>query len=125
MTGHTAFDRASTVLGLAAVLSALFFFIQSGDLSLVRIASGAAVAVVLAMGALAVLGGWLRRPVLSVAAGVGFLLAAAVQLLQAGRDTNRFEGNGSTFSLWLGFGVGLLAIGLTALRTRPPEERGG
>jgi hypothetical protein len=112
--------RASVALGLAAMAGAGFYFVQRGDLSLVRIGNLAAVAVLLGFGVLAVLGGWLRRRLLTVAAGAGFAVAAVVQLVQLGRDTNWFGGTGSTFSFWLGLAVGLLAVGLAPQTTDPP-----
>ena len=55
---------------------------------------------------------------LMLAAGAGFLLAATVQLaLLAGGSSGFVGGNASTFSLWLGLGVGLIAIGVV----RGPE----
>jgi hypothetical protein len=118
--------RASLALGLAAIVGAGFYFGQRGDLSLVRIGNLAAVAVVLGFGALAVLGGWLGRRVLTVAAGAGFAVAAVVQLVQLGRDTNWFGGTGSTLSFWLGLAVGLLAVGLAPQTTDPdaPAQAG-
>jgi hypothetical protein len=123
MNGPSGPDRASVVLGAAAIVSAGFFFIQRGDLSLVRVENAAAVAVALGLGALAVLGGWLGRRSLTVAAGAGFAVATAIQLVQLGRDTNWFGGTGSTFSFWLGLAVGLLAVGLTPRTTGPQPRR--
>ena len=122
VSGSSGPDRASLVLGVAAIVSAGFFFIQRGDLSLVRVENAAAVAAALGFGALAVLGGWLARRWLTIAAGAGFAVATAIQLLQLGRDTNWFGGTGSTFSFWLGLAVGLLAVGLTP-RTAGPRAR--
>jgi hypothetical protein len=46
----------------------------------------------------------------------GFLVAGAVQLvLLAGGSSGFLGGNASTFSLWLGLGVGLIAVGLAAV----------
>ena len=51
-----------------------------------------------------------------LAAGVGFLIAAVVQLvLLEGGSSGFLGGNASTFSLWLALGVGLIAVGLAAV----------
>jgi len=74
--------------------------------------------VALVLGLLAVVAGCLDERTLMLAAGAGFLLAAAVQLaLLAGGSSGFVGGNASTFSLWLGLGVGLIAIGVV----RGPE----
>jgi hypothetical protein len=78
----------------------------------VRIAVGLLWLRALVLGLLAVLGGWLNERILMLAAGTGFLLAAAVQLvLLAGGNGGFLGGNASTFSLWLGLGVGLITLG--------------
>ena len=57
-----------------------------------------------------------------LAAGTGFLLAAAVQLsLLAGASGGLLGGNASTSSLWLGLGVGLIAIGMVPRPETAPE----
>jgi hypothetical protein len=64
----------------------------------------------------------LEERALMLAAGVAFLLAAAFQLtLLAGGSSGFLGGNASTFSLWLGLGVGLIAIGMVP-GPEVPEE---
>jgi hypothetical protein len=106
--------RAAMVLGVVSIVSAVFVFVH-GTFQLVQLgAIGLVVAVVL--GLLAVAAGWLNEPTLMLSAGCGFLLAAAVQLvILAGGSSGFLGGNPSTFSLWLGLGVGLIAVGLAAV----------
>jgi hypothetical protein len=116
MKSLDALDRAALVLGLVSIVSGVFVFVD-GTFQLVQIrAVGLVVALVL--GLLAVVAGCLDERTLMLAAGAGFLLAAAVQLaLLAGGSSGFVGGNASTFSLWLGLGVGLIAIGVV----RGPE----
>ncbi|MEO8222722.1 MAG: hypothetical protein ABI563_18285 [Specibacter sp.] len=112
MTGRR-FDRAPVVLGVAALLSTLFALSTGGpapvDLIHVR---GAGLIVILVLGVLTVLGGMLRRRVLVIVAGAGFVLAATIQLLQTGQPVNWLGGDGSTLALMGGLGIGLLAVSL-------------
>ena len=64
------------------------------------------------LGLLAFVAGWLEERALVLAAGIGFLLAAAVQLGLLAGAAAAFSAVTSTFSLWLGLGVGLIAIGM-------------
>jgi hypothetical protein len=111
MNSPKALDRAAMLLGGVSIASTAFVFAR-GDLQLVHIrAAGLVVALVL--GLLAVVAGWLGEPALILATGAGYLLAAAVQLgMLAGGGAGLLGGNASTFSLWLGLGVGLVAIGM-------------
>ncbi len=108
-------DRAALVLGGAALLSSLFAISTGGpepvDFIHVR---GAALGVLLVLGAIAALGGILHRRVLVIVAGAGLAIAAVIQLLQVGRATNWLGGDGSTLALMGGIGLGLLAVGLTS-----------
>jgi hypothetical protein len=80
--------------------------------------------VALVLGLLAVVAGWLDERTLMLAAGAGFLIAAAVQLvLLAGGGSGFLGGNASTFSLWLGLGVGLVVVGLAAVPEATEESR--
>ena len=108
---YAALDRAAMVLGGVSIASSVFVFLDGGDFQLVQIrAAGLVVALVL--GVLAVVAGWFQEAALMLAAGAGFLLAAAVQLvLLAGGSGGFLGGNASAFSLWLGLGVGLIVIG--------------
>jgi hypothetical protein len=107
---YQALDRAAMVLGLVSIISAAFLFVH-GTFQLVQIgAVGLVVAIVL--GLLAIAAGLLAERTLMIAGGVGFLLAGATQLaLLAGGSSGFLGGNASTFSLWLGLGAGLIAIG--------------
>jgi len=111
MKTRDAFDRAALVLGLVSIVSAVFVFIH-GNFQLVQIrAAGLVVALVL--GLLAVVASLLEERALVLAAGAAFLLAAAVQLSMLAHGSSGFlGGNASTFSLWLGLGVGLIAVGM-------------
>jgi hypothetical protein len=97
-------------LGVVSVASALFVFVR-GDFDFVRMRSGATVVAVV-VGLLAVVAGWLGSRLLTIAAGAVFLLAAAVLLVLLGLNGNGglLDGSGSTVSLWLGLGVGLVAL---------------
>lgn len=120
MKPHDALDRAALVLGVVSIASALFVF-ASGELEVVRV-QVAGVVVALVLGLLAIAAGWLESRTLIFAAGVGFLVAAGVQLGLLARGSGGFlGGNASTFSLWLGFGFGLIAIGMVP-RPEPAEE---
>jgi hypothetical protein len=78
--------------------------------------------VALVLGLLAVVAGLLEERALTLATGLAFLLAAVVQLaLLVGRGSGLLGGNASTFSLWLGLGVGLVAIGMVP-RPETTEE---
>jgi hypothetical protein len=120
MKKRDALDRAALVLGAVSIVSALFVFVH-GNFQLVQIrAAGLVVALVL--GLLAVAAGLLEERALTLATGAAFLLAAAVQLgLLANGSSGVLGGNASTFSLWLGLGVGLVAIGLVP-RPEATEE---
>jgi hypothetical protein len=114
MRSADGFDRAALAMGLASLASLAFVFIQ-GDLGLVKLGGGAIV-VAAVLGLLACVAGWFGRRMLALAAGVGFLVAAAVLLVLLGVRGNGgvLDGSGSTFSLWLGLGVGLVIVGRTA-----------
>jgi hypothetical protein len=120
MKPHDALDRSALVLGVVSIASALFVF-ASGELEVVRV-QVAGVVVALVLGLLAIAAGWLESRTLIFAAGVGFLVAAGVQLGLLARGSGGFlGGNASTFSLWLGLGFGLIAIGMVP-RPEPAEE---
>lgn len=108
---YRAFDRAAIVLGAVSIMSAAFVFVH-GTFQLVQIGTVGLV-VALVLGLLAIAAGLLAERTLMIAAGVGFLLAATVELVLLGGGGSGFlGGNASTFSLWLGLGAGLIAIGL-------------
>jgi hypothetical protein len=104
-------DRAAIVLGAVSIMSAGFIFVH-GTFQLVQIgAIGLVVGSVL--GLLAIAAGLLAERMLMLAAGAGFLVAAAVQLVMlSGGSSGFLGGNASTFSLWLALGMGLIALGM-------------
>ena len=109
------------VLGAVSLISAAFVFVH-GTFQIVQI-GGPGLVVALVLGSLAVVAGWFNERTLMLAAGGGFLLAAGVQLgLLAGGSSGLLGGNASTFSLWLGLGVGLIAIGMGVPRPETAEE---
>lgn len=69
---------------------------------------GAVISIVLA--ALALVGVKSGAKTLVAGAGGGFLLAAVVQLIQAGASTNLLGGRPSTFSFFLAVGAGLVVL---------------
>ena len=107
-------NRAAFVLGLGAAASGVFALADPIQYRLVRL-HGLGLVVLLALAVLALAGARLGRRALVAASGAGFLLAALVQLIQLGGGTNWLRGDGSTFSLFLGFGIGLLVVGLTPI----------
>jgi hypothetical protein len=121
MRTHDTLDRAALVLGLVSILSAVFVFVH-GTFQLVQI-GGAGLVVAVVLGLLAVVAGWLDERTLMLAAGAGFLIAAAIQLVLLGGGSSGFlGGNASTFSLWLGLGVGLIAVGVAAVPEATEES---
>ena len=124
MSSPKTLDRAAMLLGGVSIISAALVFVH-GDLQLVQIRA-AGLVVALVMGLLAVVAGWLGEPMLILSAGVGFLLAAAIQLgMLADGGAGLMGGNASTFSLWLGLGVGLIAIGMVPRPEMAEESQNG
>lgn len=108
-------QRAAFILGLASIASVVFVSI-GGRYEFVRM-QGGGVIVAVAGGLLAVTAAWSGRRLgrgLTVLAGAVFLLAAVVLLVLLGvtGDGGFLAGNGSTVSLWLGLGAGLVALGV-------------
>jgi hypothetical protein len=104
-------DRAALILGVGALACSVFALFDAVQYRFVRLA-GPGLVVLVVLAALAIAGAQLGRRVLVAVAGAGFLAAAVLQLVQLGGDPNWLRGDGSTFSLFLGVGVGLLVLGL-------------
>jgi hypothetical protein len=114
MRTRDSLDRAALALGVVSIVSAVFVFVH-GTFQLVQIGA-AGLVVALVLGLLAIVAGWLDERIL--------MLAAAVQLVQlAGGSSGFLGGNASTFSLWLGLGVGLTAVGVAAVPEATEESR--
>jgi hypothetical protein len=106
MRRPNAWKRAAPVLKTVFVVTAVLVFTHA----VIQIrAAGLVVALVL--GLLVVVALSLENRILMAVAGVGFLLAAGAHLLLPTVDNGGFfSGNGSTFSLWLAWGIGLIGL---------------
>jgi hypothetical protein len=104
--------RAALVLGAGAVAAGVFALFDAVQYRLVRLA-GPGLVVLLLLGALAIGASRLADRRAIAGAGAGFVVAAVLQFAQLGRASNWLEGDGSTVSLFLGLGTGLLVLGLT------------
>lgn len=119
MMRSDALGRAALALGAAGVASPVFALSTSSNNNFVPV-QNLGLVVFPALGMVAILGVALAQRLFVVLAGAGFALAAFVQLLQFGRSTNWLDGNGSTFSLLMALGIGLLMVGLTP--SSPPSD---
>jgi hypothetical protein len=112
----TGLDRAAVALGLASLASLAVaqlrerFAILPLDSWSVWIAVG--------LGLAAIVAGLTRRRTVATATGAAFLMAAIVQVALWAAGDNWLGGNGSTASVWLGLGTGLVLVG-TADRIWP------
>lgn len=106
--------RAALALGVAGVISPVFALSTSSNNNFVLV-QNAGLVVLPVLGVVAVLGVAMARRLLVILAGAGFAGAALLQLIQFGRATNWLDGDGSTFSLLMALGIGLLTVGLTSL----------
>lgn len=113
--------RAAAVLGIAGLLSTLFVFTRGLpeylDLIDLRVPGAVALGV---LGALALVGGVRRSVAIVLAAGLGFLAVAVVQLVGLALTANILGGDASTTALAGGLGIGLLCTAY-ADRNTPPE----
>ncbi|MEO6712306.1 MAG: hypothetical protein ABIM89_02625 [Mycobacteriales bacterium] len=105
-------DRAAVGLGAAGVIAVIMVLTNGDPWQLVRVGPVASILTVV-LGGVAIAGGRLGRPPLILAAGAGYLGAALLQLVQFGRSSNWVGGDGSTFSFFLGLGVGLIVVATT------------
>jgi len=105
-------DRAAMWLGAVSLASLLFLIIKR-ELHFVDIPK-AGIAVAVVFGLMAIAGGWLANRAVTMAAGIGFLAAAVLQVvLQTVGSSYANGSNGSTMGLWLGLGAALVTVGLT------------
>lgn len=113
-------DRAAVALGVGGLLTFVFAFSGGAHrpYDFLQI-QGVGLIVILALSALGLLGGLLRNRVLVLVSGAAFTAAAILQLVQAGREPNWIEGDGSTLSVLLALAIGLLAVGLAPRQTSP------
>jgi hypothetical protein len=122
MRGRTDLDRAAVVLGIVSLVGAALGGLK-GKFGFIHLGHHGYL-VVLILGVLAAVAGWLGLRLLVLAVGAAFVVAAVVQALLIGRHGDPFGGDGSTVAFWLGLGVGLLALGLTPRSTSAPWPTG-
>ncbi|MQA10312.1 MAG: hypothetical protein GEU98_17510 [Pseudonocardiaceae bacterium] len=117
---QTPLSRAAFGLGAGAAASVLLSLASGPPLRLISL-NGIGVLIMIVLAALAMLGGLIGLRLLVALAGLGFLAAAALVVVQwAARGTNTLGGTGATMTLMLGFAIGLLAVG--SVRDRPVEN---
>ena len=109
MSTHDSIGRAALALGAFGVLSPVFALTTSSNNNFVLM-KPAAIFVLPVLGLLTIVGVLLENRIVIMTAGAGFAVAALLQLVQFGHATNWLGGNGSTFSLLLALGVGLLTL---------------
>lgn len=107
----TGLDRAAVALGIVSLASVGVAELRD-RYQVLELRTGWSLAVAAGLGVCAVLAGLTGRRWAAAAVGGLFVAAAVVQVLVWASSDNWLGGNGSTASLWLGLGVGLLAVGL-------------
>lgn len=116
--GQSPRNQAALALGLVGLISPVFALSTSSNNNFVLM-QNLALLVYPVLGLFAVAGALTARRILILVSGAGFGLAALLQLIQFGRATNWLGGNGSTFSLFMALGIGLL-VASTLAPTSPP-----
>lgn len=123
LRGRHSRDGAVTAIGVTSLVS-LVFIADLGDFRFIVITNGAIV-VCAALGLLAIMGG-LRGGsagrTLAMTAGLGFVVAAVLQVILVASGQDWLGGNLTTTSFWLGLGVGLLAVSFADRLTRVQER---
>ena len=107
--------RGALWIGIGSIACCLFTFVSGDNLRLVLVGTSAVV-VLIVLGVAAIVAGMMRNAVVALVAGVVYVLAAVLGVVQLGSATQVLAGSSSTYALYLGLGVGLVAVGLTALR---------
>ena len=120
MSTHGSIGRAALALGALGVFSPVFALTTSSNNNFVLM-KPAAIFVLPVLGLLTIVGVLLGNRIVILTVGAGFAVAALLQLVQFGHATNWLGGNGSTFSLVLALGVGLLTLGALGPTDTPPS----
>jgi len=106
----TGLDRAVVALGVVSLASV--GVAQARDRYQVLELRSWSLVVAIGLGLCAVAAGLAGQRWMAAATGGVFLAAAVLQVPVWGSGNNWLGGNGSTATLWLGLGVGLLTVGL-------------
>lgn len=117
-------SRAVAGIGVGAMACSLFRLVRGREhVQFVHFGSGGVV-VLLLLGVAAVAAAIVGRAVIVAVIGVLYVAVAVVQLVQLFGRSNWFDGNATFFSLTLGLGLGLVAIGVTelAVPAGPPRS---
>lgn len=115
-------DQAVLALGASSLLSIVFTAADGDPWEMVEM-PGTAVIIAAALGVAAVVAGVFGLRIAAVAVGAAFVAAAVVVLVESSLGEKWIGGTGSTFSLWLGLGVALMAAGLVR-RTEEGASQG-
>ena len=104
-------SRLAVGLGVLGLVAPAFALTTSSNNNFVLV-QGLALLVFPVLGLVAAVGGLIARRAAVAVAGAGYALAALIQLVELGLDTNRLDGSASTFALLLALAVGLLITGM-------------
>lgn len=119
------FDKGAIALGILGVLAPVFHLLDGSAKTNFVAANGLGLWTFVVLGLVAIVGGVTHRAVVVTATGAVFAVTAVIQLIQFGRSTNWFEGNGSTFSLMFALALGLLVLGLNRTKGLAAQEAAG
>ncbi len=122
------FDKGAIALGVLGVVSPVFHLLDNSSKTNFVAVDGLGLWTFVVLGLVAIVGGVTHRAIVVSAAGAAFAVTAVIQLVQFGRSTNYFDGNGSTFSLMFALALGLLVLGLNrakGLEAQEAQEAGG
>ncbi|ROO63137.1 hypothetical protein EDC02_5154 [Micromonospora sp. Llam0] len=110
--GGAGVDRAAVALGAVSLLS-VGLAQAHGRYAVIELRPWSlSLAAAIGLGLVAIVAGLTRRRLAAAATGAVFVAAAVVQVPVWGSGNNWLGGNGATASLWLGLGLGLMAVGL-------------
>ncbi|MBA3279211.1 MAG: hypothetical protein H0U22_10925 [Geodermatophilaceae bacterium] len=120
-TQYARVQRIGYGLSAGAAVSIVLILAPSNDAVRLAKVTPIAALVLLVVAVLGVLAARTGQAALYLAAGGLALVAAVLQLVQFGQDTNVIGGNGSTAALLAGFGIGFCGLWYAARPSRNSE----